>query len=153
MLYVIVVGLVAALAIGALPASAETAKGPTLIVANPHQGDKLNPGTLVIQGVAFDGKATEGSGVDRVSVFLDSRDTGGLHLGDAVLGRPSTMRSEAAQYTGIGWTVTTPELKGFGDPHKLFVYARSAASGAETVVTIPVIIGDKVEPSGGGEEE
>jgi hypothetical protein len=96
-------------------------------------------GELEMQGEAFDPVATTGSGVDRVSVFLDNRDEGGMFLGDATLAAP----------TSDGWTLLTPVLKGVRDGHSLFVYARSAVTGDETVVKIPVTIGNTVHPSGG----
>src|SRR2546421_5033149 len=72
----------------ALPGyAAEGAAPPTLVVANPSPGDMLTPGALVMQGVAFDTVATEGIGVDRVSVFIGERDYGGAYLGDAALGK------------------------------------------------------------------
>jgi hypothetical protein len=148
---------VALLALMGLTAGAGFAKqvpeGPTLVVSNPNPGDRVTPGSLMIQGVAFDPVATTGIGVDRVSVFLDDRDTGGLHLGDATLGAPNVMTTEPAQFASAGWALTTPALKGAGDQHILFVYARSAVTGEETVTQIPVFIGDKVHNTGGGGEE
>jgi hypothetical protein len=128
-----------------LPASTALAQsqaqaGPTLIVENPNPGAMLTLGKLEMQGMAFDPAATTGSGVDRVSVFLDNRDEGGIFLGDATLAAPAT----------VDWTLLTPVLKGTGDGHSLFVYARSAVTGDETVVKIPVTIGDTVHASGGG---
>ena len=131
--------LVALLAVPVTAASAQAQPGPTLVVENPNPGDMLTLGKLEMQGEAFDPVATTGSGVDRVSVFLDNRDEGGMFLGDATLAAP----------TSDGWTLLTPVLKGVGDGHSLFVYARSAVTGDETVVKIPVTIGNTVHPSGG----
>src|SRR5690349_1805582 len=81
--------------------------------------------SLMMEGVAFDPLATEGNGVDRVSVFLDDRDMGGQFLGDAKLGAPNFAPSETAQFANAGWVLTTPALAGRGDSHELFIYARS----------------------------
>jgi hypothetical protein len=93
--------------------------------------------------------------VDRVSVFLDNRDEGGIYLGDATLGASTPMPSEPAQFALAGWTLTTPALQGVGDGHTLFIYARSAMTGEESVVQIPITIGsDPLHTSswaGGGE--
>ncbi len=131
------------------PFAAENAEQPTLMVANPSPGDMLTPGRLVIEGVAFDPTAAEGIGVDRVSVFLGSREFGGEHLGDATLGTPNFMVSEPAQFGMAGWTLMTPALKGVGDGETLFIYARSAVNGTEAVVQIPVVIGEKIKTSTG----
>jgi hypothetical protein len=135
-------GLVAALAGLSAPVSAAPApKGPTLVVANPNPGDMVIPGALVMQGVAFDDDAEAGLGVDRVSVFLDDRDKGGLHLGNAVFGGRNVLSSDP-QFATAGWSLTTTALKGEGQHRDLVVYARSAVNGAETVVTIPISVGE-----------
>jgi hypothetical protein len=142
-------GFVAALGLGPLTASAaQPVEGPTLVVANPSPGNMLTPGKLIMEGVAFDTLATEGVGIDRVSVFLENRDAGGAHLGDAALGAPNIMGTQSTQFASAGWTITTPALEGYGDGHTIFVYARSAVTGAETVMQIPVIIGEKPKQTG-----
>jgi hypothetical protein len=82
-----------------------------------------------MQGLAFDRAANAGSGVDKVSVFVEDRDAGGQLVGDAVLGLPGA----------TGFTVTA-DLSRAGGGHTLFVYARSAVSGRETVVSLPVVV-------------
>jgi hypothetical protein len=59
-------------------------------------------------------------------VFVDDRDAGGQHVGDAVL--------------GDGAFTVTADLSRTPGKHTLFVYARSAVSGQETVVSFPVVI-------------
>ena len=137
--------LMAALGLTVLPtyAAEGSEEGPTLVVANPSAGDMITPGSLIMEGVAFDPAATQGTGIDRVSVFLGSRDFGGEHLADATLGKPTFMSTQPGQFEEAGWIVTTPALKGFGDGASLFVYAHSAVTGVETVAEIPVIIGEK----------
>jgi hypothetical protein len=111
-----------------------TQPGPTLVlsVANPQPNDLLPRGKYVMEGLAFDRAASSGSGVDRVSVFVDDRDTGGQHVGDAELGKPGA----------TGFTVTA-DLSRLGGGHTLFVYARSAVTGKEAVVSFPVAIGSR----------
>jgi hypothetical protein len=105
--------------------------GPSLVLSlgNPQPGDLLPRGKYVMQGQAFDRAANSGSGVDRVTVFVDDRDAGGQHFGDAVLGQPTA--------TGFNVTVDLSRVSGL---HTLFVYARSAVTGHEAVVSFPVTV-------------
>jgi hypothetical protein len=141
----------------ALATSTITESGPVLHVGNPNKGDMIIPGSLVINGVAFDDNAETGLGVDRVSVFLGDRDQGGKYLGDARLGNHNVVTDDP-QFADGGWKLLTPPFKGSGQQHELFVYARSTVNGVETVVTIPIKIGDHVShgdngPGAGGGEE
>ena len=54
--------------------------------ANPSAGSFLNPGGLVVEGIALDSRATSGNGIDRVDFFLGNRDEGGMSVGMAVPG-------------------------------------------------------------------
>ena len=144
MFYRVGLALAVVALMGATPALAkDVPKGPALEVANPSPGAMLETGAMTIQGVAYDPAATEGIGVDRVSVFLDDRDMGGMFLGDAKLAQPTFMPTEGAQFPNAGWMLLTPTLKGTGDGHMLYVYAHSAVTGDETVLRIPVTIGEK----------
>lgn len=106
--------------------------GPTLVlnVGNPQPNDSVPRGRLVMTGTAFDRSATQGSGIDRVSVFLDDRDGGGTHIGDAKLGEPNA----------AGFSVTADFTRASVGKHTLFVYARSAVTGRETTVSFPISI-------------
>lgn len=150
-------GLVLAFAVstGPLPALADgQPSGPTLDVSNPRPGNMLTPGSMVIQGVAYDDDAETGVGVDRVSVFLGDRDIGGgALLGDAKLGLPNPQAVEGGdpQFAFAGWSVLTTPLKGTGEQRSLYVFARSSVTGAETVMVIPVVLGEKPKVEGGGD--
>ena len=115
--------------VAALPPT--TQPGPSLVLslANPQPNDLLPRGKYVMQGLAFDRAANAGSGVDKVSVFVEDRDAGGQLVGDAVLGQPGA----------TGFTVTA-DLSRAGGGHTLYIYARSAVSGRETVVSLPVVV-------------
>jgi hypothetical protein len=97
---------------------------PVLEIGNPHLLDKV-PAGLDMQGTAYDPQAAQGSGIDRVQVFLEDREKGGTHLGDANLAGPISN----------GWQIVVTLPPGL---HTLFVYARSAATGLEAVASIPV---------------
>ena len=117
----------------------DTSNGPIVVVTQPIPGATLPAGRLTIQGAAFDCAADVGAGVDRVSIFLGRRDTGGVPLGEATLRGPSPVRvAPADQYSAIGWTLSTAVPLAPGQANELFVYARSDVSHLETVVTLPV---------------
>src|SRR5579859_6858694 len=119
-------------AVALLPATTQPGASLVLSIGNPQPGDLLPRGKYVMQGLAFDRAANSGSGVDRVSVFVDDRDRGGQHVGDATLGQPGP----------TGFTVNA-DLSRVNGVHTLFVYARSAVSGHETVVSFPVAVGSR----------
>jgi hypothetical protein len=149
--------LVLVLSTGVLTARAHPQPpAPTLDVANPSWGDMLTPGSMVIQGVAYDDNAETGTGVDRVSVFLGDRDeeNGAQFLGHAKLGLPNPQAVEQGdtQFAFAGWSVTTPPLKPTGQERAIHVYARSSVSGVEAVEVIRVIMGAAGGAGGGGEE-
>jgi hypothetical protein len=131
--------LASSLAVTAMPAAAH----PTVEVGNPQPKDRVIPGSLVMHGVAYDHDATQGTGVDQVSIFICPRGEGGQYLGDATLGVPSNMPMPAAQFASAGWVFKTPALKGAADERTLCVFARSSVTGTETLVRIPITIGDK----------
>jgi hypothetical protein len=112
------------------PAGAVTAQTLTLSVSNPRSEDALSKGFYVISGVAYDSSAQGTSGVDRVAVYLDPRDSGGEFLGDATLGDPTSPFN-------FSLLARLPDASG---GHNLTVYARSAVTGQETSVTIPIAI-------------
>ncbi len=139
--FAVTFGLVALL--GALPVSAAAPPipvGPIVDVANPNPDDVLIPGAYVFQGIAYDKDAREGTGVERVAVFLDDRDQGGLFLGDATLGEPNPMAAPTSQFGTAGWVITTPALP-LGN-HTLFFYANSSVDKQEAVVEVPITVGD-----------
>jgi hypothetical protein len=122
-------GAPAPAAAAALPAAIQPGPSLVLSVGNPQPGDLLPRGKYVMQGLAFDRSSSRGSGVDKVTVFADDRDKGGQLLGDGVLGQPTA--------NGFSATIDLSRLSG---QHNLFIYARSAISGNETMVNLPVNI-------------
>ncbi|MBV9358708.1 MAG: hypothetical protein JO023_24635 [Chloroflexi bacterium] len=129
--------------VGAAPAMAD-AQACTgtlqLTVSDPAQGAQLPNGVYRIQGYAFDTSASQGSGVNRVQVFLDPRDQGGLLLTTAQLGQPNPAAPPNSQFATAGWSGDI-DLSGRSGVHSLVVYARSAATKAETWSSIPITIG------------
>jgi hypothetical protein len=147
------VGVALALATSSGAAALPVAAHPTVEVANPRPDDRLIPGAVVMQGVAFDHDARDGTGVDHVSIFMGSRDHGGQYLGEATLSMPSTMPALSAQFASAGWILKTPALKGEGDQRTLYVYVHSSVTDTEMTVKIPVTIGQQPPPAGHTERD
>ena len=133
------VTLAATLAIGALPTHAQTTTGTgecsgiRFELSNPDPGAMLQPGAIVVQGVAQDERATEGNGIERVDFFLDNREEGGMFLGQASFGTGNMSNM---------WSTTVTLPNNQLGPHTLFFYAHSTASGEETVTEVPVTIAE-----------
>jgi len=125
-------GAPAPAAAAALPSIVQPGPSLVLSVGNPQSGDLLPHGKYVMQGLAFDRAAGAAGGVDRVSVFLGDRDAGGQLIGTGVLGQPTT----------DGFSATIDLSRSSGD-QRLFVYARSAVTGSETSVNLPVKIANR----------
>ena len=104
-----------------------------LELSNPSEGAAVKVGAFQLQGIAFDRAAETGTGIDRVSIFLDNRDTGGIHLADATL-----LDEPIAGHHGVFQaTVNIPDE--IAD-HTLYAYAHSAVSGHDTWVSVPISV-------------
>jgi hypothetical protein len=129
----------AAPAQGAAPAQSSAASAvqtaPTLQLGNPNPGDVLPNGDLIVEGIAFDASATDGSGIDSVDLFLDSRDSGGQPLGSGVPGSGNRFQIKA----------TLPANANGG--HNFVAYARSSVSGQESMQSVPVYVGAAPTPT------
>src|SRR5438105_15138267 len=59
-------------------------------LANPSPGARVELGNSVVEGVATDTRAPYDTlGIDRIDVFLDSREPGGIYCGSYVSSKPS----------------------------------------------------------------
>jgi hypothetical protein len=96
-------------------------------LANPGAGDVVLYGDYVISGAT-------GSAIDRVQLFLDSREAGGAFLG--------TVEPENGSFTV---KVTIPTTLSGG--HNLVAYARSSATDVESQVATPIFIGAAPTPT------
>ncbi|GAC1320986.1 MAG: hypothetical protein NVSMB2_17340 [Chloroflexota bacterium] len=116
---------------GGAPSSASPAPAPAplnapfLDVANPHPNESV-PASFNMSGMAYDPLAESGTGIDQILVFVEDRDAGGINVGAATLFDPVLVN---------GWSARVTLPLG---PHTLFVYAHSAITGRETVISIPV---------------
>jgi hypothetical protein len=133
----------AALGIGTVPASAQMTNsgGCSTIdfqLANPAPGSRVEAGSDIIQGVATATNAPNGSsGIDRVDFFLGNRDEGGISLGSAVPGM-------TAGPFGPGSFQATVNFADHTGGNDLFAYAHSTVTGQESVISVPIAIGEDV---------
>ena len=111
-----------------------TAAVPFLQLANPGAGDLLPTGDIIITGSAYDSAATSGTGIDRVEVFLDPRDNGGLFIG-------------SVEPTDKEFKITAAVPNSANGGHTLTVYARSSVTGHEAVQQVPLFVGEGPTPT------
>jgi hypothetical protein len=112
----------------AAPAPATSTASIVLSVANPSPGDTIKLCALNIGGSSMDKSAAQGSGIDRIDIFLDNRDAGG------------TLLTQASWGTLNNWQATVTLPSNQTGLHELVFYAHSMVSGQEMVVTVPVTI-------------
>jgi hypothetical protein len=115
-----------------------TASSPVLQLGNPNSGDLLPTGDIVISGEAYDPAATQGSGIDQLEVFLDSRDSGGTPLG--------TLSQDGAT-AGRTFQIEAKVPNSANGGHTFVAYVRSSISGRETSVSVPVNVGVPPTPT------
>lgn len=113
-----------------------------LMLDNPQPGDSLLPGAYSISGTALDTRATSGSGIDRVDIFLGDRDLGGLILGQTGVQPVMTTSENAMPLGSFHIDVNLPEHNAGGT---LFAYAHSSVTGEEMIVAIPITVGTVVD--------
>ncbi len=140
----------AALGLGTLPALAQTSTMAPMAgdcsaihfeLANPNPGSMIEPGGMVVQGIAVDSRAQGGTGIDHIDFFLDNRDQGGVNLGIAMPGMtPGPFGPDSFETT-----VTIPNVVG---GHDLFAYAYSSVSGVQSVIEVPVAMGEDPAKAG-----
>jgi hypothetical protein len=96
-------------------------------LANPSAGDVLGYGDYVVMGAV-------GPTVDRVSLFLDDRDSGGMVLGITTPTRGT-------------FTVTATIPTSAAGGHTFTAYTYSSTTGQEAKVSVPVFIGAAPTPT------
>ena len=135
---IVTIALVATAALSSAPVGAASSgsctSGPILDLANPSAGDLLSPGDYVVSGVARDPAAASGDGIDRVELFVGSRDLGGTEVGSAV------------PQQGV-FAVTAKLPTNVSGGTSFFAYAHSAVTGQEASVSVPVFLGAAPTPT------
>jgi hypothetical protein len=116
---------------------------PTVVIEKPTNSTNINTHDAVstIIGYALDanaspGQPTQGSGIDRVTVYLDNqRENGGTLLGDADLAfaDPLPVAAFGAQFSAAGWRIDFKPTTLHAGVHQIFAYAHSVVTGKENL--------------------
>jgi hypothetical protein len=123
-------------------APADAASCVRLQLDNPHSGDTVPAGDYTISGRAVD---TSGASVNRVQIFLEDRNLGGVPIGEADVNPPQNAPASVARSSlaanGV-FSVLTDTSSGNSDvgSHTVFAYA-SSTSGTEASVAVPIVLG------------
>lgn len=127
----------------------QSAQGMTLQIETPTPlGTVHSASTFSITGYALDRAASsnQGTGVDRVQVYLDGDRTTGTYIGDASLGGLDKFAAAAGgQFANAGWRLTFQPnswLANLSDNQisKLTVYAHSAVTDQEMMQQTSIVI-------------
>jgi hypothetical protein len=117
------------------PAQQETIR---VTMDAPHPGATLTSGKYEVSG-----RATSSAGpIDRVQVFLDNRDRGGVFIGEAVLNPAAGAAANTVQssISGDRFRVLVDFPSNQTGLHTVFVYARSAVTQKEGVASTGVLL-------------
>jgi hypothetical protein len=106
---------------------------PFLQLANPGAGDLLPTGDIIITAWPTI-RPRPPHWIDRVEVFLDPRDNGGLFIG-------------SVEPTDKEFKITAAVPNSANGGHTLTVYARSSVTGHEAVQQVPVFVGEPPAPT------
>jgi hypothetical protein len=119
---------------------------PIVAIEKPGSGDtiKTKPDVFTLMGYALDTNAApnqgvQGTGIDRVSVYVDKeRDNGGTFLGDADLAFSDQVPATTygPQFASAGWRLDFKPTNLHAGSHTLFVYAHSAVTNKEDLATV-----------------
>src|SRR5204862_7296490 len=81
-----------------------------------------------------------GEGISSVTIYLGSRDAGGLALGTASLGQPNPGAATGSPLATAGFTLRTPALPAGSGARSVFVYAKSLIDNSEGTLEVPVFL-------------
>jgi hypothetical protein len=117
-------------------------ESPTPDVVIPTSVTSLKMNGFAIDRNAERGVGVGGSGVDRIQIYVDGTRRDGVFIGDAQLGKSSRDATGFGErFTTAGWEFTLhPNELGEG-PHALFVYTTSAVDGHDSLVIVPIRVG------------
>jgi hypothetical protein len=127
----------------------QSAQGITLDIETPTSLGTVHSATpFAITGFALDRTAgpNQGTGVDRVQVYLDGDRTSGIYIGDATLGGLDKFAATiGSQFSNAGWRLPFQPnswLPNLSDNQisKLTVYAHSSVTGQEMVQQTSIVI-------------
>jgi hypothetical protein len=103
---------------------------------------------FTVQGFAYDRNASpdQGTGVDRVQVYLDGDRSSGIFIGEASLGKPDAAAAAVdGRFVNAGWQLMFQPnswMTNLSDNQisKLTVYAHSSVTGKETSRSTSIVV-------------
>jgi hypothetical protein len=132
------------------PAIGAISTGPRVDIEVPTPLATVhNSMAYAMSGTAYDSASTSGTGVDRVSVYLNGDRKTGIYIGDATLGHFDKFSAQAGeQFANAGWQLTFQpsswiDTQTDNTIMQMTVYAHSSVTGTESsaqtsiVVTLP----------------
>jgi hypothetical protein len=121
--------------------------GPRLSIETPTPLATVHSGApYVMRGYAFDPSATQGTGVDRVEVYLNGDRNSGVFIGDASLGSFDKYASAlGVQFANAGWQLTFQPNSWLGtitdnQLTQMTIYAHSAVTGRVSQEQTTIVI-------------
>jgi hypothetical protein len=124
--------------------------GPRLDIEAPSALATVhNNAPYIVHGTAYDLSASpaQGTGVDRVQVYLNGDRQSGIYIGDATLGQPDQFAGAQAgpQFFTAGWSLQFQPNSWLDTVidntiTPLTVYARSSVTGQETKQQVSIVI-------------
>ena len=121
--------------------------GPRLDIEMPTPLATVhNTKAYTMNGTAYDPSATSGTGVDRVSVYLNGDRKSGVYIGDAALGQFDKFSAQAgAQFANAGWQLSFQPSSWIDTPTdntmmQVTVYAHSSVTGGESTAQSSIIV-------------
>jgi hypothetical protein len=115
----------------------QAASAPRGSLDVPEEGSRVVRGMVDVRGWAIDEAATNGTGIDRVQVYLDDALVAEADLGNS---RPEIAAAYGARFGAAGWAAMIDVSGVSAGPHRLEARARSTASGQETSRAHTVVV-------------
>lgn len=124
---------------------------PIIVIVAPKDSETvLTKEDFEIAGYALDRNASKnqgvaGTGIDRVSVYIGDRDSGGTFLGDADLGFSDTTPEGlyGSQFASAGWRLIFHPTQFHANTYLMYAYAHSVVTGKEDVAVRYFVIREK----------
>jgi hypothetical protein len=126
---------------------------PMLVIVAPKSDERVGTNHYTIRGYALDRNATQGVGIDRVEIYIDTpRDAANpTLLGTATLGQSYGSGGDyGSQFALAGWGLDIDPGAITREPHTIYVYARSSVTGKEVSASVTFRI---VRGSGDAQEQ
>jgi hypothetical protein len=129
--------------------SLQFAGDPVIDVQTPTPLATLHSASpFLVHGSAYDRNATsdQGTGVDRIQIYLDGDRSTGIFIGEASLGKPDSAAARAGgQFASSGWELTfqpSSWMPNISDNQisQLTIYARSSVTGKESSTRASILI-------------